>query len=242
MFPSAPEVQSGPLCSLSYRVLHLQILRLNQGKKQRGFVEQIKMTAGNMTRASLFPTKDSKSHLQRQMGRGFFSSFSSSRRKGYFGNLDNALASFNRMLDRNHQPPIIEFNRLLSSVVRMKKYEIVVSLFKEMEFRGIKYNVCTLSILINCFCLLHHVDYGFSVFGKTLKRGFKPDVVIFTTLIDGVCRIGKTEVAAGLLKEMGLVGCVPDVVTCNSLMRGYCSQGKIDKVRKIFHLDRKSVV
>jgi pentatricopeptide repeat protein len=93
------------------------------------------VTAGNMTRASLFPTKDSKFHLQRQMGMGFFSTFSSSRRKGYFVKLDNAIASFNRMLDRNPQPPIIEFNRLISSVVRMRKYETVVSFFKEMEFQ-----------------------------------------------------------------------------------------------------------
>ena len=136
------------------------------------------MTA--MSRATGLLTKNPIFRLQQQMGMPFFSSFpfsttcsSSGTDKVSFSNIDDALAFFNDMLSKNPRPSTYDFNQLLSAVMRMKKHETVVSLSKEMELRGVKHNVFTLTILINCFCHSNRVDFGFSVWGKILKRGFE---------------------------------------------------------------------
>jgi len=52
-----------------------------------------------------------------------------------FINIDDALACFNHMLHgKPRRPCIIQFNKLLSATVRMRHYENVLSLTKQMEF------------------------------------------------------------------------------------------------------------
>jgi hypothetical protein len=52
-----------------------------------------------------------------------------------FINIDDSLACFNHMLHgKPRRPCIIQFNKLLSATVRMRHYENVLSLTKQMEF------------------------------------------------------------------------------------------------------------
>uniref|UniRef100_A0A199UAJ0 Pentatricopeptide repeat-containing protein n=1 Tax=Manihot esculenta TaxID=3983 RepID=A0A199UAJ0_MANES len=89
----------------------------------------------------------------------------------------------------------VHFNRFLSALLKMNQYHTVFSMSKTIELLGISHDVYSLSILINCFCHLHLVDFGFSVFGKMLKFGLEPDVVTFTTLINGLCIENKMDKA-----------------------------------------------
>jgi len=54
-----------------------------------------------------------------------------------FRNIDDALASFNHMLHRKPRPCIDQFNKLLSAIARMRHYENVLSLSRQMELGGI---------------------------------------------------------------------------------------------------------
>lgn len=90
-----------------------------------------------------------------------------------FGKIDDALASFNQMIHMNPLPSTAEFNKLLSALVRLKYYETVISLWKQMEFLGILPDICTIKILTYCFCHLGHVNFGFSLLGKNIKLGFQ---------------------------------------------------------------------
>ncbi|MFQ6645617.1 hypothetical protein Gotur_020316, partial [Gossypium turneri] len=93
-----------------------------------------------------------------------------------FHNVEDALASFKKMIDKYPLPSILEFTKILSPIVRMKHYATVVSMCRQMEVLGVPHNVYSFNILINCFCQLGHTDFGFSVFGKMLKLGVEPDV------------------------------------------------------------------
>ncbi|KAJ6858264.1 hypothetical protein NC652_040739 [Populus alba x Populus x berolinensis] len=144
-----------------------------------------------------------------------------------FRNIDDALASFNHMLHRKPLPCIIQFNKLLSAIVRMRQYyDAVISLSKQMELAGLSPNTCTLNILINCFCLMQHVDLGFSVLAKVIKLGLQPTIITFTTLINGLCKAGEFAQALELFDDMVARGCQPDVYTYTAIINGLCKNGE----------------
>ncbi|GAV63201.1 PPR_2 domain-containing protein, partial [Cephalotus follicularis] len=135
--------------------------------------------------------------------------------------IEDALASFNRML-RMHPR--------LTSIVKFKHYAAVVSLCKQMESLGIKPNVYTLNISINCCCRLsqHHLHFGFSILGKMFKLGLQPTTVTFNTLINGLCIGHQLLQALRLSDHMVESGCKPDVFTYNTIVNGLCKTGNTD--------------
>ncbi|XWS74544.1 hypothetical protein CRYUN_Cryun01aG0007100 [Craigia yunnanensis] len=106
----------------------------------------------------------------------------------------------------------------LGTIVRMKHYETAVSLLRQMEFLGIYHDVYTLSILLNCFCGLHRVGFGFSVLGRMLKLGLQPVTVTFNTLIYGLCIGGKVAQAVRLFDDMVREGTIIDSLCKDKLV------------------------
>jgi pentatricopeptide repeat protein len=108
----------------------------------------------------------------------------------------NVVSSFHRMLQMGHTPSIVEFNKILTSLVKSKThYSTVLSLSRQMEFKGIKPDLFTLSILINCYCHLGQMNFSFSIFAKILKMGYHPHIITLNTLIKGLCLNGKVKEA-----------------------------------------------
>ena len=89
------------------------------------------------------------------------------------------------MLYINPLPSLVSFTQLLSRIVRMKRYDIAISLDKKMGLVGVKPNEYSLSILINCFSHLRLMRLGLSVFGKFFKLSFEPTSVTMNTLVTG---------------------------------------------------------
>ncbi|KAG4380374.1 hypothetical protein GLYMA_16G162000v4 [Glycine max] len=141
--------------------------------------------------------------------------------------VDDAVSQFNRMLLMRHTPPIIKFNKILGSPVKMKYYPAAISLSKQMEVKGIEPNLVTLNILINCFCHLGHMAFSFSVLGKILKLGYQPNTLTLTTLIKGLCL--KDEVRKSLHFHDKLVaqGFQINHVSCGTLLNGLCKIGEM---------------
>ncbi|KDP44284.1 hypothetical protein JCGZ_22913 [Jatropha curcas] len=147
-------------------------------------------------------------------------------KSGSFHNIDDCLASFNLMLHSNPPSPIKEFSKLFSALVRMKHYATVISLSKQMEMFGISHNIYSFNVLINCFCHLDCVDFGYSLMGKIFKLGFQPTIVTFNTLIHGLCRVDKFGEAVDLFDDIVEKGYPPDVYTYNVIVNGLCKIGK----------------
>ena len=96
---------------------------------------------------------------------------------GFHNNIDDVVAFFITILNKRHPPSVVEFNKILGSIVRMKQYPTVVSLVAHLEFRIITPSLVTLNILINCFCHLSQMGSAFSVLGKIVKRGYQLDAI-----------------------------------------------------------------
>ena len=107
-----------------------------------------------------------------------------------FRNVDHALDLFDKMLHTRPLPSISDFNRVLGAIARMKHYPVVISLIKQIKSFGIYPDVYTLNILINCFCHLNRVDFGFSVLATILKLGYHPNTCTLNTLVKGLCLQG----------------------------------------------------
>ena len=133
----------------------------------------------------------------REMGRCGFSAISTSPnglleyvrnecKSGSFRNLDQALDLFDKMLHLSPLPSIVDFTQLLGAIVRVKHYSHVITLIKQIESYGISLDLYSLTILINCFCHLNHLDFGFSVLATIFKLGYQPNHITLNTLVKGL--------------------------------------------------------
>ncbi|XVF88013.1 hypothetical protein PTKIN_Ptkin19aG0015300 [Pterospermum kingtungense] len=73
------------------------------------------------------------------------------------------------MVQEYPRPCIVEFSKLIASIVRMKHFAVVVSLCNQINLLGLLHRIYTLYILINCFCHLNKVDFGLSVLGQNFQ-------------------------------------------------------------------------
>ncbi|KAF2298418.1 hypothetical protein GH714_023519 [Hevea brasiliensis] len=166
--------------------------------------------------ASTHNPKDAKSQ------RFLRSKFNSSS----FRDVDDALAFFNHIILLRPLPSIVQFCRFLSALVGMKQYHTVISLSRTIESLGISHDIYSLSILIDCFCRLHLVNFGFSILGKIIKFGLEPNTVTFTTLIKGLCIDGKINGAVDFFNDMVAGGYQPGVHTYTVIINALCKCGK----------------
>ncbi|KAJ9564919.1 hypothetical protein OSB04_000885 [Centaurea solstitialis] len=147
-------------------------------------------------------------------------------------NLNHASHHFDYMILLQPFPPISSFNQLLNSVSKAKnhRYRKVAAIFfyRRMNKAQIGPNLVTLNIVLNCYCDLNEVDFGFGVLGLILKRGFTPDNVTYTTLVKGLFLKDRIVEAVRLFKKMIRLGVRPHVVSYGTLINGLCKAGKIE--------------
>ncbi|XP_058106457.1 pentatricopeptide repeat-containing protein At3g22470, mitochondrial-like [Magnolia sinica] len=106
---------------------------------------------------------------------------SNSIRAGAFVRLEDVVGLFDRMLRSQPLPSVQTFNHLLATVARMRHYSTVISFHREMNWLGIPSDIYTRNILLNCFCHLNGVGFGFAVLSNILKRGHEPDAATLAT-------------------------------------------------------------
>ncbi|KAM3704711.1 hypothetical protein ACJW31_03G026300 [Castanea mollissima] len=145
---------------------------------------------------------------------------------GTFRNLDHALGLFDKMLHMHPLPSIVDFTQLLGAIARMKHYSVVITLIRDMGSFRITPSVYTLNVLINCYCQLNRVDFGFSVLATVLKLGYQPTQSTLNTLVKGLCLQGDISGAVRLVEEMEKKGYQPDVITCGTIVNVLCKIGE----------------
>ncbi|TYJ18780.1 hypothetical protein E1A91_A09G146400v1 [Gossypium mustelinum] len=127
----------------------------------------------------------------------------------------------------------------------MKHYAIVVSMHRQIDLLGVSCNFYSLNILINCFCQLGRIDFGFSVLGKILKLG----VILVLTILKGLCKSGNTDRAVGFLRLMEgrgfepnivaystILDCIkPNIITYSCLIHGMCDLGQQEEATRLLN-------
>ncbi|XP_039002765.1 pentatricopeptide repeat-containing protein At1g62930, chloroplastic-like [Hibiscus syriacus] len=145
-------------------------------------------------------------------------------------------------------PSIVAFNHLLGAVSKMKHYELVVSMCKQM----MDFDVVAINIWLRFLCNLKKVILGFSVLAMTIKLGLQPDHYTMNSLlwlidegkiaeptygfiIRGLCNSGNIRFAVVLLIKMNVNGSFePNVICYNTIIDGFCKEKQMDKAFIIF--------
>ncbi|XP_012832970.1 PREDICTED: pentatricopeptide repeat-containing protein At1g62670, mitochondrial-like [Erythranthe guttata] len=146
------------------------------------------------------------------------------------------------MVRMRPQPPIFEFTKQLKVIVNLKQYSVALKLFDEMRELGAPVNEYTMTILINCCCLLKRVDVGFAIFGVFFKHGYEPDVTTFTALLKGLFLNGKVAEAEKLFKKLLTSKiCEPNEVTILTVIDGLCKTGHVLAAHDLLFLLEKTI-
>ncbi|XLS94583.1 hypothetical protein HN51_070591 [Arachis hypogaea] len=83
--------------------------------------------------------------------------------------LDEAVDSFTRMLSMRPPPSIIQFNKILGSLAKTNHFLTTISLFQQLQARGIAPDLFTLNILLNCCCGMGRMTLAFSVLARIFR-------------------------------------------------------------------------
>ncbi|CAH1412295.1 unnamed protein product [Lactuca virosa] len=136
---------------------------------------------------------------------------------------DDARKLFDNMIQSQSLPDAVKFNQLMQAVIRMKAYSCALDMFKQMTARGVKIEVYTINIAINCCCKLGKVNDGFGVLCIGLKLGIVPDRFTFSTLLDGLIRADRVREAELFFKKLIKEEvCQPDTAMYNTMIKGLC--------------------
>ncbi|XP_028782841.1 pentatricopeptide repeat-containing protein At1g12775, mitochondrial-like [Neltuma alba] len=177
--------------------------------------------------------------------------------------IKGALSSFNHLLHMRPPPSIIQINKILGSVAKLKHHRIVFSLLAQAESKGFVPSLVTLNILINCYCHVGRMDFAFFALGKISKmglttlikglcinndvgkaldfhdqpiaRGFQLDVVSYGTLVIGLCKAENTRTAVILFQKMVRGPVKPNLVMYNTLIDGFFKEGLVAEAFDLFH-------
>ncbi|KAL0342490.1 UNVERIFIED_CONTAM: putative pentatricopeptide repeat-containing protein, mitochondrial [Sesamum calycinum] len=140
--------------------------------------------------------------------------------------VDDAVCLFREMLMMRPQPSVVQFTKLLNVIVKMKQYRVALKLFDEMLQLGAPVDEYTMTIVINCYCLLNRVDFGFAILGSFFKRGYEPNVTTFGTLVKGLFLDDKVIDAEKLFKKLlARKICEPNQAMILTVINGLCKAG-----------------
>ncbi|KAL0456637.1 UNVERIFIED_CONTAM: putative pentatricopeptide repeat-containing protein, mitochondrial [Sesamum latifolium] len=140
--------------------------------------------------------------------------------------LEDSLCLFDDMVKMRSLPSVVQFTKLLTAVVNMKRYSVALSLFDKMRRLGVPVDKITMSIAINCYCLLNRVDFGFGILGTFFKSGCEPNVTTFSTLIKGLFLVGEIVEAEKLFKKLlSEKLCEPDEIMFLTVLNGLSKAG-----------------
>ncbi|KAF8093201.1 hypothetical protein N665_0388s0002 [Sinapis alba] len=175
-------------------------------------------------------------------------------------NLEDAIALFNDMVNSRPFPSVIDFNRVLNAIVKLKncfQLSLALSLLGKMLKLGYEPDRVTLGSLVNGFCRRNKVSDAVSfvqkmvelgvfvirvdgvmrrLLSEMMKRRISPNVITYIALIDAFVKNGKVLEAKELYEEMIRMSIEPDVVTYSSLINGFCMQDRIDEASEMFDL------
>ncbi|KAH1097589.1 hypothetical protein J1N35_014510 [Gossypium stocksii] len=158
------------------------------------------------------------------------------KRDHRFDNVEDTLILFSKMIEKYPKPSVMEFNKLLGAIIKMKHYAIVVSKYRRIELLGVSHNVYSMSILINCFCQLGRIDFGLSVLGKMLKLGVEPSAVTFSTLRNGLYNQSNISEVVCMFDEITERGYQPDLIVYNIVLKGLFKTVNTDRVVRFLRL------
>ncbi|KAL8485300.1 hypothetical protein ACS0TY_027563 [Phlomoides rotata] len=156
----------------------------------------------------------------------------------YWGYQDDAICLFREIVRMRPQHSISLYNKLLSTIVKMKHLSVALSVFDEMRRKsapsGYEPNVTTFTTLIKGHFLDDKVAEAEKLFKKLLVLKIcEPNDVMILTVINGLCKAGQTLPAFELLHALEKTKWKPNVNAYSAMIDGLCKSGMVDNALQL---------
>ncbi|CAA2999364.1 pentatricopeptide repeat-containing At5g43820 [Olea europaea subsp. europaea] len=122
---------------------------------------------------------------------------------------------------------------VLDSYVRARQVSKAIKIFGDLEKYGLKVNVETLNVILQCLCQRSFVGTASSLFNR-MKEKVQPDSETYNIIIGGWSKFGRVSEVEKFLKVMVNDGVEHDCVTYSYILEGLGRSGRVDNAVKIF--------
>ncbi|XP_022133508.1 pentatricopeptide repeat-containing protein At5g15300 [Momordica charantia] len=128
------------------------------------------------------------------------------------------------------EPDIFMWNTMIRGSAQSLKPVNAVSVYAQMENRGVRPDKFTFSFVLKACTKLSWVNLGFGIHGKVVKFGFQSNSFVRNTLIYFHANCGDLATARALFDASAK----RDVVPWSALTAGYARRGELDVARMLF--------
>ncbi|CAN8299967.1 unnamed protein product [Cochlearia groenlandica] len=141
-----------------------------------------------------------------------------------------ALKYAHKLFDVIPKPDVSLCNHVLRGSAQSLKPEKTVSLYREMERRGVLPDRYTYTFVLKACSKLEWRSHGFAIHGKVLRHGFVSNEYVKNALILFHANCGDVRIASQLFDESAKA----HKVAWSSMTSGYAKRGKIDEAMRLF--------
>ncbi|KAK7395444.1 hypothetical protein VNO78_16002 [Psophocarpus tetragonolobus] len=149
-------------------------------------------------------------------------------------NAESAELLFNQMPARD----IISWTTMMNCYSRNKRYGDVITLFRDMIYKGMIPDEVTMTTVISACAHLGALDLGKEVHLYLMLHGFNLDVYIGSSLIDMYAKCGSIDTALLVFYKLQN----KSLFCWNSIIDGLASHGYVEEAIKMFReMERKRI-
>lgn len=155
--------------------------------------------------------------------------------------IDEAFSTFNKMKTLpNCQPDVITYGTLIKVCVDASQFELVESLYKEMDERQISLNTVTQNIVLSGYGRAGKFDQMEKVLSGMLEStSCKPDVWTMNIILSVFGYMGQVEMMERWYEKFRNFGIEPETRTFNILIGAYGKKRMYDKMSSVMEYMRK---
>ncbi|XP_047964019.1 pentatricopeptide repeat-containing protein At4g28010-like isoform X2 [Salvia hispanica] len=118
---------------------------------------------------------------------------------------------------------------LLQTLVKNRKHNLALSIYKKMVCSGALPRYLSLSALVECLVHLSMPQLALGAIGLMLKQGYTINLYIANVVLNGLCCNGFVVDAEEFLGEMDRNHVSPDIVSFNTLIKGLHQEKRLDE-------------
>nr|AYM00758.1 pentatricopeptide repeat protein [Salvia miltiorrhiza] len=138
------------------------------------------------------------------------------------------------------KPDAFTYSTLIKSCIKLRRFDLIELILKEMVNSGIECTVVTYNILIDGYGKARHFELMENSLTNMIHSGnCLPDIFTFNSVIGAYGGCGRIKEMEDWFDEFQLMRLKPDIVTYNILIKSYGSSGLYQKMASVLEFMKK---
>eukprot|EP01017_Pseudomicrothorax_dubius_P044136 TRINITY_DN7436_c0_g1_i1.p1 TRINITY_DN7436_c0_g1~~TRINITY_DN7436_c0_g1_i1.p1 ORF type:complete len:1144 (+),score=400.14 TRINITY_DN7436_c0_g1_i1:97-3528(+) len=138
------------------------------------------------------------------------------------------------------KPDEILYNSLMDACVKFTEVDRALSLFAEMQARGVEPSSITYGILIKAYGKSNDLSRAFNVFELIKAKGLAINEVTYGCLLDACVKNDRIDLALNVVDKMKVDRITLNTILYTTLIKGFAKAGMLNEALNIFALMKES--